>query len=70
MGEKKKAVKLEFKKSREAGESLHFTYVKQLHIAQSRDIQTSFTLRSQFVDIRYCPCKTEGEYLNYQEIDL
>ncbi len=70
MGEKKEAVTSEFKKSREAGESLHFTYIKQLHISQSRDIQASSTLRPQFVDICYCPRKTEGKYLNYREIDL
>jgi hypothetical protein len=70
MGEEREAVTLEFRKSREAGENLHFTYVKQLHIVQSRDIQISFTLRSQSVDICYCPCKAEGDYLNYQEIDL
>lgn len=42
MGEKKKAVTLEFGKSREVGKSSHFTYVKHPYIAQSRDIQTSF----------------------------
>ncbi len=50
MGEKKKAVKLEFKKGREAGESLYFTYVKQLHIAQSGDVQTRSRLRPQSAD--------------------
>jgi hypothetical protein len=33
MGEKKEAVTLEFRKSRESGKSLHFAYVKQQHIA-------------------------------------
>jgi hypothetical protein len=42
MGEKQVAVTLEFGKSREAGVSAHLTYVKHPHIAQSRDIQTSF----------------------------
>ncbi len=50
MGEKKEAVMLEFGKSREGGVSSHFTYVKQHHIAQSRDIQTRFRLRPQSVD--------------------
>jgi hypothetical protein len=42
MGEKEEAVMLEFGKSREAGVSAHLTYIKQQHIAQSRDIQASF----------------------------
>jgi hypothetical protein len=33
MGEKEEAMTLGFRKSREAGKSLHFTYVKQQHIA-------------------------------------
>jgi len=33
MGEKQVAMTLEFRKSREAGKSLHFTDVKQQHIA-------------------------------------
>jgi hypothetical protein len=45
---------LEFKESREDGESLHFTYVKHPSIVQNRDIQTGFILRSKFVDICYC----------------
>jgi hypothetical protein len=46
MGEKKKAMTVEFGKSREAGVSAHLTYVKQPYIAQSRGIQTGFTIRS------------------------
>ena len=42
MGEKKEAMMLEFGKSREDGVSSHFTHVKQLHIVQSKDIQTRF----------------------------
>jgi hypothetical protein len=42
MGEKKEAVTSEFGTSREAGVSAHLTYVKQLHIAQSRDAQRRF----------------------------
>jgi hypothetical protein len=60
MGEKKETVRLEFKESREAGESLHFTYVKHSSIALSRGIQTGLTLLSQFVDICYCLCKSEA----------
>jgi hypothetical protein len=50
MGEKKEAVMLEFGKSREAGVSAHLTYIKHLHIAQSRDTQRRFRLRPQSVD--------------------
>jgi hypothetical protein len=67
MGDKKEAVTLEFGKSREAGVSVHFTYVKHPYIAQSRDIQTNFIIKVATVDSCYCPCKAEGEYFNYQE---
>jgi len=50
MGEKKVVVMLGFGRSREAGVSAHLTYVKHPYIAQSRDVQRCFRLRTQPVD--------------------
>jgi hypothetical protein len=51
MGEKKKAVTLEFGKSSEAGKRAHLTYVKHPSIAQSSGLETRSTSRPQAVDI-------------------
>ena len=53
MGEKKVVVMLGFGRSREAGASAHLTYIKHPYIAQSRDVQTRFRLRTQSVDELY-----------------